>query len=558
MKPLKSFFVTSIFFILFFTGFAAERADAAPCEVFLVNYSPSRLIGIHIYPISMIFNGYNEYDLHSRYFTPGYHYNSGGNFSVAPNTTVSTINHDADPTTGGNTASVGYGKYKIVVSWIGGYDTCTVEWDYGFTLAPPPFAADLSIIFRDDNNNPRVNFKWSGSIQEYPISYVNKEIVVWDQQNTEFQRRRRAKNYGNFVYDNSFGNTYNIFPQDSRRDCGGESQGFEDNRSGVITQHLTIDKDVFTPTIFELYDSPTSVTINPNVALKISSFRTVDFTEIIPYNPGDNFEMTVKYKAFLILYNTAKILIRNHNKLTLESGGYITLSGGSEIRVKPGGTFCNQGGTINGPGRIIYESGVYSYCPAKADLIISGGADISLESNAVLEIPDNTTLCFKDNNTSFTMSDNSKLLLGNNSKIVFESGSKLVSNNEETVMHSSKTFTNKETGTVDYKTLIGNLSERSADVSSEDNFKKIFSLNQNIPNPFNPATKINYQIPNDNFVSLKIFDVSGKEVKTLVNNFQKAGSYNVSFDGSSLSSGIYYYKMISGDFVSIKKMTLIK
>lgn len=547
-----------IFFVLLITVFVTDSAVAAPCEVFLYNYSNTRVIGINIYPISMIFNGNNEYDLHSRYFTPSYHYNVGGNFTVAPNSNVSTINHDADGTTAGNTASVGYGKYKIVVSWNTGRDTCTAEWDYGFTLAPPPFSADLSIIFRDDNNNPRVNFKWSGSIQEYPITYVNKEIVAWDQQNTEFQRRFRRKNYGNFIYDNSFGNTYNIFPQDSRRDCGGENQSFEDNRSGVITQNLTIDKDVFTPTIVELYDFPTFATINPLVTLKINPSRTLDFKEVIPYSPGEEFKMTVKSQSFLNLSNNAKILIRNHNKLTLESGGNITLNSGSEIRVKPGGEFCNKGGTISGPGHIIYESGIYSTCPAEIDNIISGGADIRLESDAVLEIPDNTVLYFKDVNSSLTMSDNSKLLPGKNSKIIFESGSKLISNNKETVMHSSKIFTNKESGTVDLKSLVSNLTEKSIEITSEENSDKLFRLNQNIPNPFNPSTKINYQIPNDNFVSLKIFDVAGKEVETLVNDFRKAGNYNVTFDGSSLSSGIYYCKMMSGDFVSIRKMILIK
>jgi hypothetical protein len=85
-----------------------------------------------------------------------------------------------------------------------------------------------------------------------------------------------------------------------------------------------------------------------------------------------------------------------------------------------------------------------------------------------------------------------------------------------------------------------------------------FSLSQNYPNPFNPSTKINFDLPVDGNVSLKIFDMSGKEVMTLVNEVRTAGYYSVNFNGASLSSGIYFYTIQSGSFVSTKKMTLIK
>ena len=86
---------------------------------------------------------------------------------------------------------------------------------------------------------------------------------------------------------------------------------------------------------------------------------------------------------------------------------------------------------------------------------------------------------------------------------------------------------------------------------------------QNYPNPFNPVTVINYNIPVSGIVSLKVFDMLGREVRSLVNNFVTSGSYSVNFDGSSLSSGIYFYKLeaegFSGQkFVSTKRMVLIK
>ncbi|MHB8338212.1 MAG: T9SS type A sorting domain-containing protein [Ignavibacteriaceae bacterium] len=78
------------------------------------------------------------------------------------------------------------------------------------------------------------------------------------------------------------------------------------------------------------------------------------------------------------------------------------------------------------------------------------------------------------------------------------------------------------------------------------------------PNPFNPSTIINYQLPEAGIVSLRIYDTMGRGVKTLVNELKAKGSYNISFDASHLSSGVYFYQLRAGDFVSIKKMVLLK
>ena len=98
-----------------------------------------------------------------------------------------------------------------------------------------------------------------------------------------------------------------------------------------------------------------------------------------------------------------------------------------------------------------------------------------------------------------------------------------------------------------------------------------FSLEQNYPNPFNPTTKISYTIPTPpsssplvkgrnevGFVSLKVYDVLGNEVATLVDEYKLAGSYEVEFDGSKLSSGIYFYKLIAANYSSTKKMIILK
>ena len=85
-----------------------------------------------------------------------------------------------------------------------------------------------------------------------------------------------------------------------------------------------------------------------------------------------------------------------------------------------------------------------------------------------------------------------------------------------------------------------------------------FYLYQNYPNPFNPATRISYSLNNSSYVSLKIYDVLGNEIATLVNGFKHSGIYNVNFNASNLSSGIYYYCIRNGKKQSTRKMILIK
>ena len=85
-----------------------------------------------------------------------------------------------------------------------------------------------------------------------------------------------------------------------------------------------------------------------------------------------------------------------------------------------------------------------------------------------------------------------------------------------------------------------------------------YVIEQNYPNPFNPSTTIKYQIPADGMVSLRIYDITGQEVKTLVNEAQSKGRYEVNFDASSLSSGVYFYRLQSGSFNQSMKMILLK
>ena len=129
----------------------------------------------------------------------------------------------------------------------------------------------------------------------------------------------------------------------------------------------------------------------------------------------------------------------------------------------------------------------------------------------------------------------------------------------------------KEYSFIDKNFNIGRYSYRLKQIDRDGQFKysqevevtvrevpKVFALEQNFPNPFNPSTMIGYQLPAANHVSLKVYDVIGRVVATLVDEIKEAGTYTVHFDGSKLSSGIYFARLQSGDKVQMKKMQLLK
>lgn len=107
-------------------------------------------------------------------------------------------------------------------------------------------------------------------------------------------------------------------------------------------------------------------------------------------------------------------------------------------------------------------------------------------------------------------------------------------------------------------TKIFRLNSLVTDIDKSVKLQDTFILEQNYPNPFNPATSINYKLPVSAYVSLKIFDVSGKEIKTLVDRKQEAGEYSVTFYAENLPSGVYIYKIAAGKNVQSAKMILLK
>ncbi len=95
-------------------------------------------------------------------------------------------------------------------------------------------------------------------------------------------------------------------------------------------------------------------------------------------------------------------------------------------------------------------------------------------------------------------------------------------------------------------------------ITGNNTIVKDYKLEQNYPNPFNPTTNIRYELPKSGFVKIIVFDALGKEIKTIVNEKQSAGTYNLTFDGSNLPSGVYFYRLRAGDYVETKKLVLLK
>jgi len=129
-------------------------------------------------------------------------------------------------------------------------------------------------------------------------------------------------------------------------------------------------------------------------------------------------------------------------------------------------------------------------------------------------------------------------------------------NGNHTVYLSTNSYVELPIMNISGNTPVATLFEDEAEIVNT--VGEVFNLKQNFPNPFNPVTLIQYDVPNTVNVTLKVYDMLGREVKTLVNDIQSPGSYSVNFDATGLASGVYFYKLVSGSYIDVKRMLLVK
>jgi outer membrane protein assembly factor BamB len=203
----------------------------------------------------------------------------------------------------------------------------------------------------------------------------------------------------------------------------------------------------------------------------------------------------------------------------------------------------NAGSPISGSPTLTRDENIIIGCDNGKLLALSFNGELKwyLQTNAALNAPPLIT------------SNGLILIGGNDSKIyILKNPTLSLLENSSNVALEWPTFkgNNKRTG---------NKVETLTSVITEDeDIPKSYSLLQNFPNPFNPSTKIFYALPNTGTVQIKVFDLLGQEIVTLVNETKAAGNYQIDFNASSLPSGIYLYRINAGSFVQTKKMILLK
>ena len=141
-------------------------------------------------------------------------------------------------------------------------------------------------------------------------------------------------------------------------------------------------------------------------------------------------------------------------------------------------------------------------------------------------------------------------------------GGNIISNSNNNIVSTvGEAFTGKSSNTVNQNQMgFWYVYQQSTitDVENEETIPTVFKLEQNYPNPFNPSTKIKFAVPEKSNVLIKVYDILGSEVVTLVNQEMDAGWYENNFNAAGLSSGVYLFRMEAGSYVSTKKMILLR
>lgn len=217
-------------------------------------------------------------------------------------------------------------------------------------------------------------------------------------------------------------------------------------------------------------------------------------------------------------------------------------------------------GSTGGDITLVYTTGVYPSC--RFSVFVDAPLPVELASfTSVINGPDVTlqwSTASEDNNRGFYIE---RILNGSGNEWI-EKG--FVTGNGTTNAVSNYVYRDNDLASGTYKYRLkqtdynGNFKYHDLGSEVVIGIPDKYSLSQNYPNPFNPSTTVNFEIPVPGIVSIRIFDISGKKVSNVINEFKEAGYHSVQFRADGLSSGIYFYRLTSGDFVQTRKMMVLK
>jgi len=209
-------------------------------------------------------------------------------------------------------------------------------------------------------------------------------------------------------------------------------------------------------------------------------------------------------------------------------------------------------------------------------IVIGDNGKIMYTSNGGISWLDRSTNYNENLKSAFITEDNNIYVCGSNGFILFSSDQGVIWEKHptglNTIINSLQFFDSNSgiavtdegqilltsLGTIEMVNENRLLSFNPDYIKNDFNSNDGFELFQNYPNPFNPVTKIKFALPENSFVTIKVYNVLGKEVKTLVNEYMNKGNHFVTFDAAGLTSGIYFYKLLAGSYIDQKQMLLIK
>jgi len=305
-------------------------------------------------------------------------------------------------------------------------------------------------------------------------------------------------------------------------------------------------------TIFNDYSNPT-ITNNTFDLSSTLYFYTEDALPRLSGNTYNNMkfyisfyitkDLTLKKIAGSDYYLSGDVNVKNGAKLTIESGvkiylqNYILRMGieSSSGLIEATGVLFNGGGI-----RFNYQS--------------SGTLTSNSFTNVQITINDGAQyFCYQSNYNMFSELQNNS---SNEAKVQNNYWGDPTGPKHSTNPNGYGTTISDKVDYIPFATKAFDITTSIERIS--ETLPTTYSLAQNYPNPFNPSTKINYSVPQESFVKLIVYDILGKEITTLVNEDKAVGNYQVEFNGSNLSSGVYFYRMESGNFSDMKKFIFVR